>query len=280
MKKRDEVMDDGAKQKIKLIVTDLDGTLLGSDGKVPERNAAAVARAREAGVGVAIATGRMYPSAMHFASLLGTTAPIVCYNGAMVRTVDGREIMHDPLELPTALRCLEYCRTHGVYVQAYIDDVLLVSEMSAEHAEFYMAHYGIRGVPVGDELFSPKRAPTKLLAMTSGIDETHRVIDDISRALGDAIYATSSDPIFVEMMDPKVSKARAMKIMCESIGLSADEILAIGDGENDASMIAAAGIGVAMGNARAAAKDAADIVVDTNDECGFAQAVEMILEAR
>lgn len=280
MKKRDEVMDDGAKQKIKLIVTDLDGTLLGPDGKVPARSAEAVARARAAGIGTAISTGRMYPSAMHFADALGTTAPIVCYNGAMVRTVDGRVIMHDPLDLAIATRCLEYCRSRGIYVQSYIDDVLYVCSMEADQADFYTKHYGIQGVPIGDDLFSPKSSPTKLLAMTSGIDETHSVIDEISRELDGKVYVTSSDPIFVEMMDPKVNKARAVKIMCESLGLTLDEILAIGDGENDAGMIASAGIGVAMGNARAAAKEAADVIVATNAECGFAQAIDMILEAR
>lgn len=261
-------------RKIRLVATDLDGTFLDSEGRAPERSIAAARRARAAGVSFAIATGRMFASAKIFAELVGADAPVLCYNGAMLRRLGGETLYHRPLELPPARACLELMRERGIYVQSYVGDELLVHSASAREYEFYLAHYGVIGRAVGDDLYAPATAPTKLLAMTSGIDETHDLINAIKSRVGGDVYTTSSDPIFVEIMHPAVSKSGALRALADGMGIDMDEVLAIGDGENDADMLRESGIGVAMGNARALAKEAADFIAPTNDKCGAAWAIE------
>lgn len=258
---------------VRMIVTDLDGTLLDSGGHVPPENADAALGAAARGVIVAVATGRMYASARRIADEIGSASPVVCYNGAMIRRPDGSTPLHQKLSLPVALGVLDIFRRRGSYVQSYIDDVLNVKSTSADEAEFYTRHYGIAGSAVGDALYEPKSAPTKLLAMTSGIEETHEVIDLLKDRYPDDLYVTSSDANFVEIMSIEVNKARSVKMLADELGVSMEHVMALGDGENDAEMLAAAGLGVAMANSRQKALDAADERAPSNDECGFAWAV-------
>lgn len=261
-------------KKIKLIATDLDGTLLDSSGKIPEKNREALARAIERGVAATIATGRMFGSASKFAAQIGVSVPMICYNGAMVRHPNGETLYHHKLDMDIALEILAVFKERGTYVQSYIDDELYIKDSDASEFRYYLAHYGIMGQAIGDALYAPTTAPTKLLAMTSGIDETHALMKKFSEMFGEKLYVTSSNPEFVELMNPIVNKARSLVDLASSLGLDMSEVMALGDGENDVEMLRAAGIGVAMGNARERAKNAADDIAPTNDECGVAWAVE------
>lgn len=265
------------KKDIRMIITDLDGTLLDSAGHVPEENVRASREAIRAGIIVTVATGRMYASAKKIADALGVTVPLVCYNGAMIRRPDGTTPLHQCLDLDVARDCLAIFRERGTYVQSYIDDVLNVRDTSADEAEFYERHYGISGHAAGDALYEPTSAPTKLLAMTSGLDETHEVIDLLSRRHPKSLYVTSSDANFVEVMHIEVNKARSVAMLAAELGVPMDAVMAIGDGENDAEMIAASGLGVAMANARQMARDVAKATAPSNDENGFAWAVRELV---
>lgn len=265
--------------EIKLIVTDLDGTFLSSEGRVLADNVDAALRARAHGVPVTVASGRMFASARRFAEAMGAAGdePLICYNGAMIRRMDGTIVSHTTLDVDIARRCLAMLRARGIYVQSYTDDELLIASMEASEYEYYLAHYGIVGRIVGDALYDQPTPPTKLLALTRGYEETTSMMAMMRETFGERIYATSSDPILLELMAPTVSKSGALRELAQLFGVDMQSVMAIGDGDNDADMIAAAGVGVAMGNARPAPKAAADIIVPTNDECGFAAAIDAVL---
>ncbi|MDR1133516.1 MAG: Cof-type HAD-IIB family hydrolase [Synergistaceae bacterium] len=260
---------------IKMIASDMDGTLLDSLSRVPERNKAAVAEAVRRGVIFVVSTGRMYHSARGFAEELGVAQfPLVCYNGSMIAKPDGEEFFHLKLDMDVALGLLAFFRDRNMYVQSYIDDRLYVKEDDAEQYRYYNKYFGVTGTAVGDALYAPARRPTKLLSKTEGIEDSRRLIGELSGMFPGRLYVTSSNEDFIEMMNPEANKAKCLRVLSESYGVPLENIMALGDGDNDAEMVGTAGLGIAVANARESVKKAARLVAPSNDECGVAWAIE------
>jgi Cof subfamily protein (haloacid dehalogenase superfamily) len=259
---------------IKLIASDLDGTLLDSTGKLPDRNIRAVKSAAAKGVVFAICTGRMYGSATRFAKQLGEKMPIICYNGAMLRGADGSELQHIRLGLGVARELLAIFKERRAYVQMYLDDKLYIKTTDADEFQMYMKHFGASGTAIGDELYSPVSEPTKLLVMAKGENEAKSLMRELQDRFGEKVYVTRSNRDFVEMMNPAVNKWNALLKLAEHMGFAPEEIMAMGDGDNDVEMVANAGIGIAMGNGGERIKNAAKHIAPTNDDGGAAWAIE------
>ena len=260
---------------IKMIASDLDGTLLDNLSRVPERNKTAVAEALRRGIIFVVSTGRMYHSARGFAEYLGAERfPLICYNGSMIAKPDGSELFHLKLDMDVALGLLAVFRDRNMYVQSYIDDMLYIKEDSAEQYQYYNKYFGITGTAVGDGLYAPARRPTKLLSKTEGVDDSRGLIKELSDMFPGRVYVTSSNEDFIEMMNPEANKAKCLRILSESCGVPLENIMALGDGDNDAEMVEVAGLGIAVANARESVKKAAGIVAPSNEECGVAWAIE------
>ena len=121
---------------VKLIASDMDDTLLNSNTKLSERNAAAIHKAIDEGIVFLIATGRMYVSVKPYADALGLDVPLVTYNGALVKgSKSGKVYYEHPLKLETALELLAYCKEKGYYIQSYQGDELWVKEETVFSAE-------------------------------------------------------------------------------------------------------------------------------------------------
>jgi Cof subfamily protein (haloacid dehalogenase superfamily) len=262
-------------ETIKLVASDLDGTMLDSSGKIPERNLRAVAEAMRAGVTVTISTGRMYGSAATFARRLGLgNTPILCYNGAMISNEAGETAMHLKLDIDVAREMLAIFRERGIYVQSYIDDVLYVESSSDRNFLDYQKHFGIMGKAIGDSVFDPQTPPTKLLIKTNGFEASRALMKEFSERFAGRAYVTSSSEDFVEMMNPAVDKGKCLIKLADILGVSMKNVMALGDGDNDVTMIECAGLGIAMANARDETKSYAREIAPSNDECGVAWAIE------
>ena len=261
-------------KKIKLIATDLDGTLLGNDGKIPARNVSALREAIASGVYVTISTGRMFASTRRFAAEIGIDIPLICYNGAMMRHPDGTTLSHQPLDMDAALQLLTIFRERRIYVQSYIDDALYIEDAQDEHFQNYLKHFRIDGDAVGEALYRPQTPPTKLLAMMDDAESSRALADELRRDFGDRVYITGSNIDFVEMMNPNVNKGRSLEMLAQTLGIGMDEVMALGDGENDLEMLARAGLGVAPANARDRVKKVAADVGPANSESFVAWATE------
>ncbi|MDR1516354.1 MAG: Cof-type HAD-IIB family hydrolase [Synergistaceae bacterium] len=259
---------------VKLIATDLDGTLLDSTGKIPERNLRTLREAMAKGIATTICTGRMFVSARRFAEQIGIKIPLICYNGAMLRRPDGELIWHLTLGVELARKVLDVCLKRKVHIQSYVDDELYVRDADAEVFQEYKRHFGVTGKVIGDDIFNPPVNPTKLLAMTEDEETALSIMKEMKDVFGDDLYVTRSNANFVEMMNPSVNKANGLRKLAEEIGVDMADVLAIGDGENDVEMIKSAGVGVAMGNGAERIRAAADYTAPTNDEDGVAWAVE------
>jgi Cof subfamily protein (haloacid dehalogenase superfamily) len=217
----------------------------------------------------------MYKSARVFAEQLGIRdVPLICYNGSMIRKMDGETLLHLRLDMDVARGLLDIFRKRNIYVQAYIDDELYVRDFDDRKHIYYYSNFGAPGQPIGDGIYAPQTPPTKLLAITSSLDESRALMHEISEIFGDRLYVTTSNADFVEMMNPEAGKGKCLRNLARILGVDMENVMAIGDGDNDAEMIKMAGIGVAMANARNNAKIAADVIAPSNDECGVAWAIE------
>jgi Cof subfamily protein (haloacid dehalogenase superfamily) len=258
-----------------MIASDLDGTLLDDLSRVPERNKAAIAEAVRRGIIFVVSTGRMYHSARGFAEELGAAQfPLICYNGSMIAEPDGEELFHLKLDMDVALGLLAVFRDRNMYVQSYIDDRLYIKESDAEQYRYYNKYFGISGTAVGSDLYTPERRPTKLLSKAERIKDSRRLIKELSGMFPGRVYVTSSNEDFIEMMNPEANKARCLRLLSESCGVPLKNIMALGDGDNDAEMVEAAGLGIAVANARESVKKAARLIAPSNNECGVAWAIE------
>ena len=261
---------------VRLIASDMDDTLLNSDTKISEGNAAAIRKAIAKGIVFMIATGRMYVSVKPYAVALGLDVPLVTYNGALVKgSKSGKVSYEHPLKLETALELLAYCKGKGYYIQSYQGDELWVKEHTAFSAE-YTRISGVPAKPVGEKLYHPEVAPYKLLAMTKP-EEFQYVWQDIQQQFEGKVAVTSSRDNFLELMEPGVNKWNAVKAVAESYGIKPGEVMCIGDSNNDLSMIENAGIGVAVANAKPAVQAAAKIVTASNNEDGVARVIEQFV---
>lgn len=262
--------------KIKMIASDMDDTLLNNDRKISPRNLAAIKKALAAGIVFTLATGRMYRSIKPFAEQLQLDVPLIAYNGALVKGALSEEVyVRKPLQLQTALDALAYCKEKGYYVQVYIDDELLVKEEN-EYSRMYSLISGVPTTAVGEAVYNINKAPHKLLLMTESKDFAAAWQDIAARFKG-RMDVTSSKDNFLELMEPGVNKWGAVEALAASFGIQPEEIMCIGDSNNDLSMIANAGIGVAVANAKPQVQLAAKLITASNDNDGVALAIENIL---
>jgi Cof subfamily protein (haloacid dehalogenase superfamily) len=259
---------------VKLIATDLDGTLLDSTGKIPARNLSILREAIDKGVATTICTGRMFRSAKCFAEQIGVKIPLICYNGAMVARLDGKPTWHLTLDMGLAKELIAMCLKRRVHIQSYAGDELYVRDADAAVFQDYMKYFGVTGKVVGDDIFNPPVNPTKLLAMTETAEDAVAMEEEITERFGGSLYVTRSLATFVEMMNPDVNKANGLRHLAGEMGVAMGDVMAIGDGENDVEMVKSAGVGVAMGNGADKIKAAANHIAPTNDEDGVAWAVE------
>jgi len=269
--------------EIRLLVVDLDGTVVGASNQISARVKQAVQAVQAQGIPVAIATGRMYQSARRFHADLGSTLPLMSYQGALIKD-PADDTLHRHWHLPKvyAQQLLEFYEQPAVReevsVHFYIDDQLYVREITAE-TEAYAARSNIEPIAVGDLRTLLDADLTKILAQSSNV----ALIDDLlaklrQRYTPTELYLTKSVDIFLEATHPDVNKGNAVRYLAENIlGLHADQVMAIGDNFNDFEMLQYAGIGVAMGNAPEGVQAIANWVAPSVEEDGAAIAIEKFI---
>jgi Cof subfamily protein (haloacid dehalogenase superfamily) len=279
-------------QNIKLAVFDIDGTINGNNNQVNEPVRKAIKAAQDRGVRIAIATGRMYRSALRFHEAVNADLPIISYQGAYIKDPRTQELVgHWPVDLEYALSLIDdfadLVNRDRLSVQVYLDDNLYVKKMSPQTAA-YEVRSGVDAVIVGDlkEFLQAKAndanstLPTKVLALSDDPELTTELLRTLKqRYTPGQLYLTKSVATFFEATNPIANKGTAVKHLAENIlGFSADEVMAVGDNFNDLEMIEYAGVGVAMGNAPEGLQEVADWVAPDVDEDGVAAAIaEFIL---
>ncbi len=259
----------------KLLALDLDGTLITDDLIIPAVAQEAIAEAVAKGVVVTLATGRMYQSALPFARTLHLAAPLICYQGAMVRhSTTGETFYHQPLPLNLAREFIQVAQERHYHVNAYVDDILYVEKITPE-AEFYARLSRIEPHPVGpllDFIKGMGREPTKLVVVTDE-DRTLPFMQEMQTRFGPALYITRSHALLTEAVNPVCSKGAALQAVAERLNIPRSQVMAIGDNLNDLPMLEYAGLGVAVANASPSVKAAARYVTEAALGAGVVETI-------
>ena len=259
---------------IRLVASDLDGTLLRPDETVSERTRAALASAREAGITVVLVSGRPPRSIGPIAERLGVGGIAICANGAVVWDLDaGTMVDFSPLAADLAARLVHALREA-------IPGALFAVEL--EDGFGREAGWSEGAVPVApgaleaDALELISGPVSKLLVRHPTMDFAE-VAERARRAVGDDAVVTWAGLRLVEISAAGVTKAFALERLCRRLGIAADEVVAVGDMPNDLAMLDWAGTAVAVANAQQSLLDIADEVTASNVDDGVALVLERIV---
>ena len=268
---------------IKLLVVDIDGTIAGESNNVSQKVISAIAAVKAKKIQVAIATGRMYRSALRFHQQINSTLPLLAYQGAWIQDPITQKIhRHLSVSREMAEKLLDYFEQPELRsllsVHFYINDELYVRELTTE-TEIYAQRSNIVPIVVGDLRSSLSNEPTKILALCDDIDIIKDLLGNLRRQYTPAeLYLTTSVATFFEATNPLVNKGTAVRYLAEEVlGLQRTNVMTIGDNFNDLEMLEYAGIGVAMGNAPVEVQAIATWVAPSVEQDGAATAIEKFL---
>jgi Cof subfamily protein (haloacid dehalogenase superfamily) len=272
---------------IRLLVLDIDGTIVGESNEIEPAVLEAIKAVQAKGIQVAIATGRMYRSALRFYEAIGSTLPLMTYQGALIKEPStGKVLRHWAVSRQSALQLLDYFEQmeskHLTSIHFYINDQLYVREITPE-TELYAQRSVVEPIAVGDLrqflLEDETREPTKILALSHNSDVIDRLLTSLRQRYTPAeLYFTKSVATFFEAANPSVNKGVAVRYLAEEIlGLQAANVMTIGDNFNDLEMIEYAAIGIAMGNAPSEVQSVAHWVAPDVEKFGAAAAIEKFL---
>lgn len=270
--------------KIRMIALDLDGTLFDDSGKIPEENKIILQEANKKGIIIVLSSGRMTDCVAPTADELGIDCALIVYNGAMVRDVKSENrkiIFHKPLPAKYGDMLIDYTLKNHFHLNYYLDDKLYAQDDPSlrKYADIYANQTGADFHFVSDLRKFKGKEPTKLILITEISEPNNpkpRYRDEqynyFYQLLGREVTLTKTNPEYLEFMNKDVDKGVGLIKLAEYYKINIEEIIAFGDGDNDAPMLSAAGIGVAMANAGEKSKKAAKIVAQwDNNQAGVAK---------
>lgn len=262
---------------IKLVTIDIDDTLVNTKKEISPRTLEAVKAATAKGVKIVLTTGRPLPGVVRYLDELGLNHQddqfVVNYNGGMVQTTNGHVLGGASLTPVDYHEIKQWANEMGDYLQieaqdkAYTSNHVVPIQASEENSLVRMPLHIVTDEEINNVEF--------VKGMVIGTEqEIERYAAELPVALRDKYYVVRSTPNFLEFMHPEATKGNGLKVLAEHLQIPMTETMAMGDQENDITMLETAEVGVAMGNAVERVKDVADVVTATQNEDGVAKALE------
>lgn len=260
----------------KAVFIDLDGTLLNKQSVVGERNAACIKKLVAKGVKVIFSTGRPIESVRHICGAIHQDDPVITLSGSMIhKTMFGSPMKAQTIPFETVRNILETCRDLGGVDNIMLDDEDgFYSLHENEEIEEFVGMFHKR-----PKVFTYDQVPSSAVLSLMIHSKANRrdIYTSLHEKFGaDAHFTYFKEYPWIEISNFSSNKGVSMTHVCEAYGFQLDEVIAIGDGANDLEMIAAAGLGIAMGNADEEVKAVADRVAPHHTEDGFAVVLEEI----
>jgi len=263
---------EGSARPIRLLLADVDGTLVTQDKVLTDQAVAAVDRLRDAGVLFAVTSGRPPRGMEMLVEPLRLQTPIAAFNGGLIvnpdMTVIERRVLPEDLIRPLS----QLMESFGLSVWLYRGTDWYVPDLEGPHVA--REAWTVKFEPV---LMTGFDGVTRDVAKMVGVSDDH---DAVSRAaaatqerFGQLVTAAPSQPYYLDVTHPQANKGEVVKYLAQRYSLSTEEIATIGDQPNDVLMFAHSGLSIAMGNADAQVQRCARRVTDTNEANGFAAAV-------
>lgn len=271
--------------KYKLIAIDMDGTLLNSENEVSERNKDAIKAATDRGIHVVITTGRVFVSAKYYARLIGITTPIIACNGAYIRELGSDNILfEDSIRDEDCSFLIKTAEESEMYYHLYDDYNFYTKELRYSSMKYYkwnesQAPEDRINIQIHPNLLeiieNSNKNMYKMVVIDDDIEKLNKFREKIS--LNKNIEIVSSWSNNIEIMNKGISKGSGLNHLCQIMNIKKEQVIAIGDNYNDASMFEFAGLSIAMENGEEEVKRMADIITDTNDNDGVAKIIEEVI---
>lgn len=263
----------------KMIVLDLDGTLMSSKNEILPETKEALFKAQEQGVMIVLASGRPTYGMLKAAKELRLDqypGYILSYNGGRIISIQTDEMIYDKSLTPEICHELyDLAREMNVNIMAYEDEAII----TADDDQYIQKEAHINSMPINRvENFKDSVTFNSVKCLCTGEPEYLKEVEmKFKERLGEKLSIMRSMPFFLEIMPQNINKAYSLQKLLDHVGLDKSELIACGDGYNDLPMIEFAGLGVAMGNAVDEVKSLANYVTSSNDENGIAKVIEKFI---
>lgn len=231
--------------KIKLWISDIDGTLMNYDGSTTAKMREIIEKVNNSDVKLILATGRMFAGAQYAAQKFNIENPIVCYQGAVVRTKE--EILWQaPVNIDIARQIIDFLRLRKIHTHVYNEDILYVEDDNKKIMSQYCDGRGTTYEVANFDDLKLTSVP-KILAVIEDKDIMKKIKQELIDNYGGDLTIVQSSPIYLEINDKNASKGNALNFLKKYYNLKTEEILASGDQDNDIDMLKNAGIKISVG---------------------------------
>lgn len=257
---------------IKMVATDIDGTIIRWDTGFSENVKACIKRLKSKGVKVVLVTGRMHRATTPVAYELRLSTPIVSYQGGLIRDFSGKTLHQCNLSDEHAKKIIKWARENDIHINLYLDDKLYVEKdndfvkryTDGKFVTYEVCNFNDLEICNVNKILAIDYTDAE--RVTGWVNELHEKHPEL--------YVVKSTPYFCEIGNPNATKSLGVEFLAKEWGIKKEEILTIGDQNNDIELLKAGGIAVAMGNATPELKACADYVTDTIENDGFVKAME------
>jgi Cof subfamily protein (haloacid dehalogenase superfamily) len=264
----------------KLIVSDIDGTLMGKDRQIYFLTKDVVSRLRAEGMYFTLATGKSLPGTISQADALEVDLPLILINGALLQTRKGEVLQQTVLTPEVTQEVITICEDRGSDLVIYMGDKILFKTMTSNIDQVYghltrgLCELGDWAL-AGDSLAGANKCLVVDTINRENLFEIGEVFEGMLNERADVIHTSTS---LVEVMPKGVTKVTGIQVLAESLDVRIDEVMAFGDFDNDAAMLSAVGLGIAVENASPRAKSAAKLVIGSVEEQGPAVFLQELLD--
>ncbi len=258
---------------IRLLLADVDGTLVTEDKVLTERAIAAVRKLDEADIVFAITSGRPPRGMAMLIEPLRLTSPIAAFNGGLFARPDLSVISQKEIPAEVVGPVIAMLSGSGLDAWLYRGAEWLIRDPKAPHVD--REAWTVQFPPTVVKTFDWM---TSGLAKIVGISDDHGLVERTEtaaqRQFGQHVSARRSQPYYLDVTNPEANKGAVVDFLCEHYGIGNDAVATMGDGQNDVLMFKKSGLSIAMGNASEEVRQAADRVTASYADEGFAKAVE------
>ena len=265
---------------IRLVLSDVDGTLVTSDKRLTDATVRAVKRLREAKIAFAVTSGRPPRGMEMLVTPLALSTPIAAFNGGMFVDPGMAVLSERTIPDQAVAPMLELLDTHGLDTWLYRGSEWLVRDSGAPHVDREAATVQFQPTVVGDyaDVLAAATRGESRIAKITGVSDDHELVARVEQQarelVGEHASAARSQPYYLDVTNPLANKGAVVEHLCETLAITAEEVCTLGDMPNDVLMFSRSGMSIAVGNADREVQRAARHVTRANDEDGFAYAID------
>jgi hypothetical protein len=261
---------------IRLVLSDVDGTLVNAEKVLTPRAVAAVDQLRDAGITFALTSARPPQALSRFVEPLELTTPLGAFNGGMIVDPQMKVLEQKAIHRDVAAPVLEVLESHDLDIWVYQGENWFVLDENGPHIEH--ESLGCSCEPTIVSTFHGlSEGILKIVGISDDPDANARANATITERYAHEVVASQSQSYFLDITNHAATKGSVVKYLAAQYGIATSEIATIGDMHNDVAMFEVSGFSIAMGNANSEVQRAADVVTNTNEHEGFAHAIETFI---